>query len=204
MGSAQPVPRLADLEYLARERAAQCKSEFFEGEVFAMSGGSLAHSLIATNLAAEFRRALRERSCTPFNSDLRLKVEATGLLTYPDLSVICGPARFVDDEHDTVTNPTALAEVLSDSTESYDRGAKFRNYVQIPTLREYLLVSQREPRVELFARQEEGGPWVWREAVGLDATLELPCLQIRMALAEVFAKVPFQPVPLRRSTPRKE
>ena len=204
MGLAQPVPRLADLEYLARERTAGCKSEFFEGEVFAMSGGSLAHSLIATNLAAEFRRALRDRSCTPFNSDLRLKVEATGLFTYPDLSVICGPAKFVDDEHDTVTNPTVLAEVLSDSTESYDRGAKFRNYVQIPTLREYLLVSQREPRIELFARQEEGGPWVWREAVGLDATLELPCLQVRIALAEVFAKVPFEPVPLRRSTPRKE
>lgn len=203
MGLAQPVPRLTDLEYLARERVAAHKNEFFDGEVFAMSGGSLAHSLIATNLAAEFRRALRDRPCLPFNSDLRLKVEATGLLTYPDLSVICGPAKFVDDEQDTITNPTVLVEVLSDSTESYDRGAKFRNYVQIPSLREYLLVSQHEPRIEQFARQE-GGPWVWREAAGLDATLELPCLQIQLALAEVFAKVPFEPVPLRRSTPRRE
>ena len=202
MGLAQPVRRLTETEFLAREREAAHKSEFFDGEVFAMSGGSLAHSLIATNLAAEFRRALRDRSCVPFNSDLRLKVEATGLLTYPDLSVICGPARFVDDAGDTVTNPTVLAEVLSDSTESYDRGAKFRNYVQIPTLREYLLVSQHEPRIERFAREADG-PWVWREAVGLEAALDLPSLQIRIALGEVFAKVQFEPLPLRPPTPGK-
>jgi Uma2 family endonuclease len=133
----------------------------------------------------------------PFNSDLRLKVEATGLLTYPDLSVICGPARFVDDERDTVTNPVLLAEVLSESTESYDRGAKFRNYVRIPSLREYLLVSQQEPRIEQFIRQEPG-PWVWREAAGLEATVDVPSLGIQIALAEVFAKVSFQPGSLRR------
>lgn len=202
MGLAQPVPRLTETEYLARERTAESKSEFHDGEVFAMSGGSLAHSLIATNLAAEFRRALRDRPCVPYNSDLRVKVEATGLLTYPDLSVICGPARFVDDEGDTVANPTVLAEVLSDSTESYDRGAKFRNYVQISTLREYLLVSQREPRIEQFARQEDGR-WLWREAVGLEATVEMPSLQIRIALAEVFAKVQFESVSLRRPIPEK-
>lgn len=190
MALADPLQHLTEREYLAQERIAVSKSEFFDGEVFAMSGGSLGHSLIATNLAAEFHRALKDSLCVPFNSDLRLKIQATGLLTYPDLSVICGPASFVDENEDTVTNPTLLAEVLSDSTESYDRGVKFRNYVQIPTLRDYLLVSQREPRIEQFSRQPDGR-WVWHEALGLEATLAVPSLEVEIALAEVYAKVLF-------------
>ena len=175
-------------------------SEFFEGEMFAMAGGSPMHSLIATNLAREVGNRLKGHPCVPFNSDLRLKVAATGLYTYPDLSVVCGPLEFADGQADVIVNPTLLAEVLSNSTEGYDRGKKFEHYRQIPTLREYLLVSQKEPRLELFLRAADG-EWRWREVTGLTAHLELPALQISLPLAVVFANVKFAASPLRASLP---
>src|SRR5437867_4399511 len=174
---AEPVKRLTETEYLELERRAEFKSEFFEGEVFAMSGGTPLHSQIATNLAAEFRNQLKGKRCVPYNSDLRLKVEATGLITYPDLSVACGPLQFAAGTDDTVVNPTVIVEVLSDSTEAYDRGRKFENYRQMPSLREYLLVSQKQPRIEQFLRQSSG-QWLLREAAGMDDTLPLPSLDI--------------------------
>jgi Uma2 family endonuclease len=200
-----PLPetsrRLTEAEYLEIERAALFKSEFYQGEMFAMSGGTLQHSLIATNLAGEFRQRLKGGSCVAYNTDLRVKVEAAGLYTYPDLSVICGPARFVEGTNDTVVNPTILVEVLSDSTEAYDRGTKFEQYRQIPTLQEYLLVSQKAPRIEQFKRQANG-EWLLKIAAGLDQSLELPSLGIVISLAEVFAQVDFIPAPIRPSSPR--
>ncbi len=187
---------LTETEYLATERNSDFKSEFFDGEMFAMAGGTPQHSLIATNLAAAFRNRLRGQRCTPYNSDLRIKIEATGLFTYPDLSIICGALRFAPRTDDTVVNPTVLVEVLSDSSEAYDRGKKFEHYRQIPTLQEYLLVSQREPRIEHFVRQPDKR-WLLNEAVGLEGTLELPCLRITIGLAEVFADVKFEPGPMR-------
>ncbi|MBI5387714.1 MAG: Uma2 family endonuclease [Verrucomicrobia bacterium] len=201
MGLPQPVQRLTEAEYLAIERAAEFKSEFFDGEMFAMAGGTPMHSLIATNAGREFGNRLKGRPCVPFNGDLRIKVEATGLYTYPDLSVICGPLRYVTEEHDTIVNPTVLVEVLSDSTESYDRGKKFENYRRIPTLKEYLLVSQKEPRLEQFIRQDTG-EWLLREAAGLEAKIELPSLQITIELSEVFANVEFTPEPIRAPVAR--
>jgi len=192
--------RLTEAEYLEIERAAEFKSEFFEGEVFAMAGGTPQHSLIATNLAREFGNRLTSANGVPYNADLRLKIEATGLCTYPDLSVICGPLQFADGTNDTVVNPTLLLEVLSDSTEAYDRGRKFEHYRQIPTCKEYLLVSQQEPRIEQFIRQADGR-WLLNEAAGLKATLELPSLRVSISLAEVFAKVNFVPAPIRAPVP---
>jgi Uma2 family endonuclease len=164
--------------------------------MFAMAGGTPRHSLIATNVAREFGTRLKGRPCVPYNADLRIKVQATGLFTYPDLSVICGALQLAEGTDDTVTNPTVLVEVLSDSTEAYDRGKKFEHYRQIQTLREYLLVSQREARIEKFSRQQDGS-WVLKEAAGLEQTLELPSLQIAISLAEVFANVDFVPTPIR-------
>jgi Uma2 family endonuclease len=201
MSLAQPSRRLTEAEYLEIERAAQFKSEFFDGEMFAMAGGTPQHSLIATNLAAEFKNGLRNNSCTAYNTDLRIKIQATGLLTYPDLSVVCGSLQFAEGTDDTVVNPTVLAEVLSDSTEAYDRGRKFEHYRQIPTLQEYLLVSQTEPRIEQFIRRTDGR-WLLSEAAGLEKKLELPSLKITIALSEVFAKVNFVPVPIRPALPR--
>jgi len=201
MSLPKPLGRLTEAEYLQIERAAEFKSEFFEGEMFAMAGGTPKHSLISTNLAAEFRNRLKDQACVAYNADLRIKVEATGLLTYPDVSVICGPLKFAEGTDDTAVNPTVLVEVLSDSTEAYDRGKKFEHSRRIPTLREYLLVSQREPRIEQFIRQPDGR-WLLTEAEGLETVLELPSLRISIPLREVFAKVTFVPVPIRNPANR--
>ena len=193
MAVAQTTHRLTEAEYLALERAAVgVKSEFHDGEMFAMSGGTRWHSRIGTNIAAEFGNKLRQHRCQPYNSELRIKVDETGLYTYPDLSVVCGEPLFADDQIDTLTNPTLILEVLSDSTEGYDRGRKFEHYRQIPSLREYLLVSQYDPHIEQFIRQENN-EWVLREVVGLKASLDLPSLGITISLAEIFENVDFSP-----------
>jgi Uma2 family endonuclease len=196
MALAQKSPRVNEAEYLRLERLAEFKSEFFDGEMFAMAGGTRAHSLIAINLAAELRDRFKATDCVTYNADLRIKVAATGLLTYPDISVVCGVQRFLDEEEDTLLNPGVIIEVLSDSTEAYDRGKKFEHYRQIATCREYLLVSQKEPRIEQFVRQPNG-EWILKEASGLDAAITLPSLGIVLRLAEVFAKVQFTPTGLR-------
>lgn len=198
MGAAEPIKPLTQAEYLVIERNAQIRSEFFEGEMFAMLSGTRLHSLIGTNLAREFGNRLKGRTCVPYNGDLRVKVEATGLFTYPDLSIVCGTAQLLDDQKDTLLNPTVIIEVLSDSTEAYDRGKKFEHYRRIPTLREYLLVSQNEPLIEQFLRQQNE-QWLLREVAGLKSILDLPSLGIAIALAEVFDGVEFVPTPIRRS-----
>src|SRR5580658_5380830 len=132
MAIAKPIHRLSEAEYLEIERRAEIKSEFLGGEMFAMSGGTRGHSLIAINLAGEFRAQLKGRPCIPYNSDLRVKIEAAGLYTYPDLSVVCGDQQFEDEQGDTLLNPTVIVEVLSDSREAYDRGKKFEIYRRVP------------------------------------------------------------------------
>ena len=202
MAVPQTTHRLTEAEYLALERAAVgVKSEFYDGEMFAMAGGTKRHSRIGTNLTVEFGNKLRGHRCQPFNADLRVKVEASGLYTYPDLSVVCGEDHHVDGELDTLINPTLIVEVLSESTESYDRGKKFQHYQQIPTLKEYLLVSQDEPRIEQFVRQA-GNRWLLREASGLKASLALPSLKISISLAAVFRNVKFVPLVNRNDPPR--
>ena len=196
-----PPGRLTEDEHLTIERAAEFKSEFFDGEMFAMAGGTPEHSLIATNLAREMGNGLRGKAGVPSNTDLRVLVEPTGLFTYPDLSVVCDGLKFAPGTDDTVINPTVLVEVLSDSTEAYDRGKKFEHYRRIPSLRDYLLVSPKEPRVEMFSRQPDGR-WLWQEAAGIDASIELASLGIRLALAEIFAHVQFTSAPMRVAPPR--
>ena len=142
MAVAEPIKLLSERDYLTLERSAEFKSEYFEGEVFAMAGGTRWHSLIGGNLVAELRDRLKGRPCVTYNAELRVKVEATGLQTYPDASVVCGPQRFLDAQEDTLLNPMLVAEVLSDSTEAYDRGRKFAHYRTIESLQEYVLVSR--------------------------------------------------------------
>jgi Uma2 family endonuclease len=152
--------------------------------------------LIATNLARELSAALKETDCVTYNADLRVKAETTGLFTYPDVSIVCGHQRFLDAEQDTLLNPTLIIEVLSDATEASDRGKKFEHYRQIPSFREYLLVSQKEPRIEQFIRLDDG-TWNLKESVGLQAHLELDSINVRLSLSEIFAKVQFPPAALR-------
>ena len=190
--SALPKPTLTAAEYLAIERAAERKSEFFDGEMFAMAGTSKNHARIVMNFSRELSTSLKGRTCEPFASDLRVKVEANGLYTYPDLVVVCGEQRFEDAQLDTLLNPTLIIEVLSDSTERYDRVKKFDNYRSLPTLQEYVLVSQAEPRVEQFLRQADG---TWNLSVTNDpaATVRLTTISCEIALAEIYDRVEFPP-----------
>ena len=187
----EPKPQLTPEEYLAFDRSADGKSEYLDGEMFAMSGGSHAHSLIAVNLARELSGALRERPCRVFGSDLRVVVEATGLYTSPDLSIVCGQADFgPDDPKDTLRNPTLLIEVLSPSTENYDRSKKFEHYRAIPSLREYVLVAQERAFVERLLRRDDG-VWEFTEFRGLDASITLASIGVTLPFAEIYAKVEF-------------
>ena len=190
MSVAQKKPRLTPQEYLAIERAAEFRSEYFAGEMFAMAGGKPRHSLVSANVIGTLRALLKGRRCTAYESNLRVAVSDTGLYTYPDASVFCEPMTFIDPEQDTATNPTLLVEVLSKSTEGYDRGKKFEHYRRLASLREYVLVSQDEPHVERFLREEDGR-WVLAAVSGLDAVLRLTSIDVDLPLAEVYEKVDF-------------
>jgi Uma2 family endonuclease len=183
--------------YLALERISQIKHEFFEGEIFAMEGGSFEHSLIAGNLIGALKSALKDRGCLILTSDLRIKIETTGLSTYPDVSLVCGTPKLTGENPDALLNPTLIAEVLSASTEGYDRGKKFGNYLQIPSFNTYLLVSQNSPNVEQFIKQNDIR-WEYRFASGLDAVMELPALGVKLSLHEIYAGIEFPPGTLHR------
>jgi Uma2 family endonuclease len=188
--SAHPQPRLTPEQYLEIERAAEFRSEYYNGRMYAMSGGSLPHALVIANLSRELGIALKKRACLVMTSDLRLRVSPRGLYTYPDVVVVCGEPKFADDQKDTLVNPAFVAEVLSPSTEAYDRGFKSAQYRTIASLQEYALISQSEPRVELFRRQPAGG-WLLSESVGLDAICRIESLECQIALADVYEKVTF-------------
>lgn len=188
--STQPVPTLSPADYLVIERVAAYKSEFYRGEMFAMAGASREHNLIVGNLVGELRQKLRNGPCEVYPSDMRVKVDATGIYTYPDVVVVCDKPKFEDEQVDTLLNPTLLIEVLSESTESYDRGKKSGHYRQLPSLKEYLLVSQDEPHLEHFARQDDGH-WLLAEATGVDASIPLPVLDTELALSEVYSRLTF-------------
>jgi Uma2 family endonuclease len=186
--SAQPAEKKVwtPEEYLAWEREAPEKHEYFQGEVFAMAGAKRRHNLLALNLGAELRDALRRRRCEVYASDMRVRVPATGLYTYPDVVVVCGTPRFEDEEEDTLLNPVVLVEVLSKSTSSYDRGEKFESYRTIPSFKEYLLVSQTKVLVEHFARQADGS-WLMREhRAGEQVTLA--SVEAKIAVDEIYLK----------------
>jgi Uma2 family endonuclease len=151
-----PAPHTSYAEYRAAEERSETKHEYLRGEILAMTGGTPEHSRLAAALTAALGGALRGKPCAVFSSDLRIRVRETDLATYPDLAVVCGRLETSDDDRHGVTNPTVLVEVLSDSTEHYDRGAKFAHYRHLRSLREYVLVAQRERRIEVFRRNEHG------------------------------------------------
>jgi len=190
--SAQPQPRLTPEQYLDAERAAEFRHEYYNGHIYAMSGGSYQHFQIIGNITAELHTRLKKRPCAVGSSDLRLRVSPDGLYTYPDVVVICGDPRFADDQRDTLLNPALIVEVLSTSTEAYDRGFKSAQYRTVESLEEYALVSPAEPRVEVFRRQP-GRHWLLSEAVGLDAVCHFESLDCAVPLAEIYAKVTFSP-----------
>ena len=178
------------IEYLQRERTATTRSEFYQGEIFSMAGASREHNLIVTNCVGEFRNALLERGCEIYANDMRVKIAPSGLYTYPDVTIVCSQPRFEDDQFDTLTNPLLVIEVLSESTEKYDRGFKSAQYRTIPDLREIVLISQYESAVECLARQENG-LWILREQRDIDQSIFLESLQITIQLKELYRQVVF-------------
>ncbi|HSN73894.1 MAG TPA: Uma2 family endonuclease [Anaerolineae bacterium] len=188
--SAVPKIYLTPAEYLAFERQSDVKHEFFRGELFAMSGASRQHVRISINVTTLLDNQVKGRRCEVFNSDMRVKVSPTGLYTYPDASIVCGRPRFEDKELDVLLNPTVIVEILSKSTEAYDRGEKFAQYRTLDTLTDYLLLSQDKPRIEHFTRQQ-GGVWLFTESAGLDAVMAIESIQCQLPLAEVYDRVEF-------------
>ena len=186
----RPKTSLTPEEYLAIERQAEYKSEYWNGEMFAMAGASERHVLIMTNTVGELRAQLKSRPCRVYSSDLRLKISPTGLYTYPDVIVICGKPVFDDKQQDTLLNPTVLIEVLSPSTEAYDRGEKFSHYRTLESLSDYLLISQTRPRIEHFTRQPQE-QWMFSDGHGMDGVIEIASIGCTLALAEVYDKVEF-------------
>jgi len=187
--SAEPHRRIRLEDYLAAERQAETKSEYLNGEAFAMSGASRQHNLIVWNLAGALHAQLKGRGCEAYIGDMRVHIPATGLYTYPDIVVACGEPRFEDGELDTLLNPTVLIEVLSPSTEGYDRGKKAAHYRTLDSLREYLLVSQEEIRLELLTRQKDGH-WLLSEANRLEEAVILGSIGCTLHLADVYERVP--------------
>ena len=188
--------RLTAAEYLAIESTAEIRHEFLDGEMFAMSGGSLWHNLIKDNFARAVANRLSGGTCRVVTSDQRLKVDATGLYTYPDVLVFCGPPVMEDGVHHTLTNAILVAEVLSDLTEKYDRGIKFGHYRRLDTLQEYRLIAQDRFSVEVFQRQDAGSnAWLLSAAAEREAEVRLSSLGITVPLTEIYAGVEFPPEP---------
>jgi Uma2 family endonuclease len=183
--------RLTPEEYLSIDRAAEWRSEYIDGEMIARDRASHRHSIITANIAGELGNHLRNSPCTVALAQLRVATDRRRHYTYPDVVVVCDPPQFVDDQLDTVTNPTLIAEVLSDSTEKYDRGGKFERYRSIPSLSEYLLLAQDRVHVELFTRQPDGR-WSLRDWNDRAAEIEIESLHCRLKVSEVYSKVTFE------------
>jgi Uma2 family endonuclease len=196
MGHAAEQRRMTPAEYLAFDRSSQIKHEYWDGEVFAMSGGSREHSHLQANISAVLVNALRDLPCIALTADMRVRIPANEKYVYPDGIVVCGEVLVEDDENDTLLNPTVLFEVLSDSTESFDRGRKFENYQSITTLTDYVLVAQDRVRVEHFKRQGDGS-WLLR-ILGPKDRLVLEAAGCEIPIEDIYLKV-FD-FPVRRAT----
>jgi Uma2 family endonuclease len=184
----QPKQVYTAQEYFAMEETAEYKSEYFYGEIFAMSGATFNHNRIVVNLTNVLFNALKETSCEAFVSDLRVQIRKEAHYTYPDVMVVCGGLELVKGRKDTITNPKVIIEVLSDSTRDYDRGRKFAAYREIESLQEYILVEQDSVRVEAFSKEEDG-TWRLREYFNMADLLVLPTLQLKIPIAEIYSRV---------------
>ncbi len=182
--------KMTEAEYLAFEHKSDVKYEYVDGEIFAMSGASEIHNLIAAGITAALLPRLRGKGCVTYPSDMKVRNPVTRTYMYPDVTVVCGDRQFDDEDRHVLLNPTVIFEVLSPSTESYDRGAKFRNYRRIPSLQVYVLVTQDQPVIECFTRQNEN-EWLLSVAEGSVSMMELPFIGVALPLAEVYQQVEF-------------
>lgn len=188
--SAQPCHLMTPEEYLAFEEQSSEKHEYYGGRIVALAGGNQAHSIICSNLNALLHSQLRKRPCVIYTSDMKIRADRPRKYMYPDLAVVCGESQFEDATRRVLLNPAVIIEVLSESTEQYDRGKKFQYYRSIATVQEYVLVSQDAKHIDHYRRQSEN-LWVLTSIDGDDGVLELPTIECRLRLAEIYEKVPF-------------
>jgi Uma2 family endonuclease len=186
--STQANSFLTPEQYLEIDRKAERKSEYYNGEMFALAGAKRAHNLIVANLVARLNQLFRSRTCEVYPSDMRVRVTATSLYTFPDVIAVCGGPHFLDDQEDTLLNPGLIVEVLSPSTEAYDRGRKFDQYKSIESLREYLLVASDWVHADLYTRQADGR-WMLTSADTLESALILESVGAQLTLADLYEKV---------------
>jgi Uma2 family endonuclease len=189
MASAARITRFTPEQYLAMERKAEFRSEYDGGYITAMAGASRKHNLIALRFASEITTQLKGRPCEAYMSDMRLCVSPTGLYTYPDIMAVCGEGQYLDADVDTLINPTVIVEVLSDSTEGYDRGRKFGHYRQLASLKEYVMVAQDEVRVERYTRR--GADWVLSVFTSLDDVVRLESIDCSVSLRVIYERIEF-------------
>jgi Uma2 family endonuclease len=190
MSLPRALPVFTAEQYLDLERHSEIRHEFLDGTVYAMSGGSPTHSAICFNLATTLGVQLRGTRCKGFSSDMKVRAGDASLYAYPDLTVVCGEPLLHDDHGDVLLNPVVIFEILSRSTESYDRGEKFERYKTIETLTDYVLVSQDRPRLEHFSRQPDG-TWSLTEVSALESSLDIASINCRLPLAEVYDRIEF-------------
>ena len=183
---AVPIPKLTVDQYLVIEREAEYRSEYYQGEMFVMAGGTRRHSRLAVRFASMLQARLDGRGCEIYKCDIKVQIEPGGLNTYPDVSVACGEPQFTTEVGEVLVNPRVIVEVLSKSTEANDRGFKFQEYKKIRSLQEYILVSQTEPLIERFGRNSAGVWTEYSEARGLEAVIELKSLGIEIPLEELY------------------
>ncbi len=188
--SAIPKSKMTPEEYLEFERKSEEKHEYFNGEIFVMAGAKRRHNVIVLNFGSEIRQKLKGKRCEGYASDMRVFISNTELYTYPDLVVVCGEPNFQDDVFDTLLNPILIIEVLSETTENYDRGKKFQHYRSIESLHEYVLVSTDEARIEKFEKTGDRF-WFLSEAVGIDTEIELTSIEDKVSLTEIYDKIDF-------------
>jgi Uma2 family endonuclease len=181
---------MTEAGYLAFDRESEVKHEFIDGRVYAMSGASEAHNLIAGSIYVSLYTQLRGRPCKVYPSDMKLRTPSTRSYTYPDISVVCGDAEFDGDSRDILLNPTVVIAVLSPNTERFDRGRKFQRYRELEPLQEYVLVAQDSPHMERFARQDSG-LWQLSEVHGLQASLSLTSIACVLRLADIYEQIDF-------------
>lgn len=184
------VTHVTPEEYLAAERLSETRSEYLDGGVYPMTGASLNHGRIVLNVATELSLQLRERECDVLVADMKVRLQESRKFFYPDVSVLCGEPHFHDERTDIILNPDIVVEVLSPSTEAFDRGAKFQAYRTIESLKEYLLVSQGTPLIEQYVRGDDG-KWTLTTAAGLESSLTLPSVECTLNLAAVYKRVEF-------------
>jgi Uma2 family endonuclease len=200
MSTAPDRRRVSFQEYLAWEERSEKKHEYYRGEIFAMAGATFAHNQIFSNLFGAFKRLLEGTPCEAYGSDLRVRINAVDLSTYPDISIVCGGAKQDEIDKHAIVNPRVLVEILSESTRNYDMGRKFEFYQSLESLSEYMIVDQTEAKIIQYARQKDGS-WQYRLVVGMEASVSLGSIGCDVPLKLIYRNVEFEPKTMATASP---